>query len=60
MRPTTHSFLDGFATVRQVLDVDELTPEELLRSLDPHQEGDPSLTPWRRGYNAGIRAALGR
>ena len=59
MRGATHSFLDGFATARLVLDVDDLTAEEIVRSLDPHQEADPGLTPWRRGYHAGIRAALG-
>jgi hypothetical protein len=60
MRPATHSHLDGFATASLALDVDDLTPDEILRSLDPHQEGDAALTPWRRRHRAGFRAALQR
>lgn len=58
MRSTTHSYLDGFATAPLALNLDHLTPDEILKTLDPHQEADAALTPWRRRYHAGIRAAL--
>jgi hypothetical protein len=53
------SYLDGFGTVRSVLECDELTLREIMESLDPDHETDARLTPWRRGYQAAIRAAFG-
>ncbi len=59
MSRATKTYLDGFATVRSVIDLDELTASEVLESLDPQREHDPALTPWKRGYQAAIRAAFG-
>jgi hypothetical protein len=56
---TARAYLDGFATVKSVLELDVLTTQEVLEALDPERE-DPFLNPWKRGYNAAIRSALGR
>lgn len=56
---TARAYLDGFGTVRSVLEVDRLTLTEILGALDPDQERDPLLTPWKRGFNAAIRSAFG-
>jgi len=58
-RSASRAYLDGFGTVKNVLEHDNLTMEELLASLDPHRESDPALTPWKRGYYAAIRSAFG-
>ena len=60
MRPAAKAYLDGFGTARSVIELDHLTVEEILGSLDPEREADPSLTPWKRGYQAAIRTAFGR
>jgi hypothetical protein len=56
---TARAYLDGFGTVRSVLDLDSLTVREVLGALDPDADRDPLLTPWKRGYNAAIRVAFG-
>lgn len=53
------SYLDGFGTVRSVLEWDELTMREIIEALDPDRETEAELTPWKRGYRAAIRAAFG-
>lgn len=53
------AYLDGFSTVRSVIELDGLTVHEIVEALDVRRE-DPLLNPWKRGYNAAIRAALGR
>ena len=55
---TARAYFDGFATVKSVLELDELTVLELVEALDPERD-DPLLNPWKRGYNAAIRSALG-
>lgn len=55
-----HQYLDGFATARTVLELDDLTVEEIVQSLDPDGDENPLLTPWKRGYLAAIRSAFGR
>lgn len=60
MERTRKSYLDGFATGHQVLQHDDLTVLEILESLDPEREGDWTVSPWRRGYQAAIRSAFGR
>jgi hypothetical protein len=55
---TAGAYLDGFATVKSVIELDALTVLEVVEALDPERE-DPLLTPWKRGYNAAIRSALG-
>jgi hypothetical protein len=57
-RKATRAYLDGFATVKSVLELDTLTAQEIMDALDPERE-DPLLNPWKRGYNAAIRAAWG-
>jgi hypothetical protein len=57
---TARAYLDGFGTVRSILDLDELTTEEILEALLAESDPHPALTPWKRGFNAAIRAALGR
>jgi len=52
------AYLDGFAVVRSVLDLDELTAFEILCAFTP-EEQDSLLTPWKRGFNAAIRSAFG-
>jgi hypothetical protein len=53
------SYLEGFGTVRSVLEWDELTLREILESLESGYDADPLLTPWKRGYRAAIRSAFG-
>jgi hypothetical protein len=53
------AYLDGFGTVRSILDLDELTAEEVLEALLAESDPQPGLTPWKRGFNAAIRVALG-
>lgn len=53
------AYLDGFGTVRSVMELDELTVTEILESLNVTREADLALTPWRRGYQAAIRTAFG-
>jgi hypothetical protein len=53
------AYLDGFGTVKSVLELDTLTVREIVEALDPERE-DPLLNPWKRGYNAGVRTAFGR
>jgi hypothetical protein len=60
MSATTKAYLDGFCTAYSVIELDHLTIDEILASLDPEEQADPLLTPWKRGYRAGIRAAFGR
>jgi len=53
------AYLDGFGTVRSVIELDRLTVGELLTSIDPERESGLTLNPWKRGYLAAIRAAFG-
>jgi hypothetical protein len=57
-RRGAQAYLDGFGTVKSVLELDGLTLQEVIEALDLERE-DPLLNPWKRGYNAAIRAALG-
>jgi hypothetical protein len=59
MSATTKAYLDGFCTAHDVIELDHLTLGEILASLADAQ-ADPSLTAWKRGYQAGIRTAFGR
>jgi len=52
------AYLDGFGTVKSVLELDSLTIQEIMEALDPERE-DPLPNPWRRRYNAAIRSAWG-
>jgi hypothetical protein len=52
------AYLEGFGTVSSVLELDGLTRFEIVEALEMERE-DPFLNPWKRGYNAAIRAALG-
>jgi isochorismate hydrolase len=52
------AYLEGFGTVRSVLELDALTAKEIVEALDPERD-DLLLNPWKRGYNAAIRSALG-
>jgi hypothetical protein len=58
-RDAARAYLDGFGTVKNVLELDGLTAAEIAEALDPERE-DPLINPWRRGYNAAIRSAWGR
>jgi hypothetical protein len=58
-RGTARAYLEGFGTVKSVLELDGLTAAEISEALDPERE-DPLINPWRRGYNAAIRSAWGR
>jgi hypothetical protein len=52
------AYLDGFGTVKSVLELDTLTAQEIIEALSEERE-DPLLNPWKRGYNAAIRSAMG-
>jgi hypothetical protein len=55
---TPRAYLDGFVTVKNALELADLTALELVEALNPEWE-DPLLNPWKRGYNVAIRSALG-
>ena len=57
-RKTARAYLDGFGTVTSVLELDALTAREIIEALSDERE-DPLLNPWKRGYNAAIRSAMG-
>ena len=59
MRRPGKAYLDGFGTVRCVIDLDELTVREVLEALLGERDTDLALTPWKRGYRAAIRTAFG-
>jgi hypothetical protein len=44
--------------VKSVLELDALTAREIIEALSDERE-DPLLNPWKRGYNAAIRSAMG-
>ena len=52
-------YLDGFGTVRSILELDQLTIGEVLGSFRA-DDADPSLTPWKRGFHAAVKSAFGR
>ena len=52
------AYVDGFGTVKSVLELDVLTAWEIIEALAEERE-DPLLNPWKRGYNAAIRSAKG-
>ena len=54
-RNATRAYLNGFGTVRSVLENDRLTVDEILISLDPHRRSDLGLTPGRAGTDASRR-----
>ena len=53
------AYVDGFGTVKSLLELDVLTAQEIIEALAEERE-DPLLNPWRWGYNAGIRSAMRR
>ena len=55
---TARAYLDGSGTLNSVLELDALTALEVIEALDSDRE-DPLLNPWKRGYNAAIRSAMG-
>ena len=55
---TAGAYLDGFGTVKSVLELDVLTAWEIMEALSEERE-DPLLNPWKQGYSAGIRSAMG-
>jgi hypothetical protein len=58
MKVRARSYLDGFGAVGSVLDLDAVTRLEIVEALDPERQ-DPLVNPWKRGYHAAIRRALG-
>jgi hypothetical protein len=58
MKIRLRSYLDGLGSVGTVLELDPLTRQEIVESLDPDRE-DPFLHPWKRAHTAAIRRALG-
>jgi hypothetical protein len=55
-RKVAWAYLEGFGTVKSILEFDAFTAREIMVALDPERE-DPLLNPWKRGYNAAIRTA---
>ena len=58
-RAAARAYLNAFGTVKNEFSLDDVTAREIAEALDPHRE-DPLITPWRRGFNAAIRAASRR
>ncbi len=58
MRRRTEAYLEGFATVQSVLDLDQVTVREVLASVGGEREMDLALSPWKRGCREAIRKAL--
>ena len=58
-RQAVKNYLDGFGTVRSILEFDRLTVEEVLGALRT-EDADPGLTPWKRGFHAAVRSAFGQ
>jgi hypothetical protein len=57
-RKMQHDYLYGPDTMRDLIETDGLTLQELGAELDPGTE-DSLLNPWRRSGRAAIRRALG-
>ena len=55
-RAAGRAYRDAFGTVKGEFELDDVTAREIAEALDPHRE-DALITPWRRGFNAAIRAA---
>jgi hypothetical protein len=56
-REAAQAYQEGLETAEGFPELDVLTQQEVVEALDPYRE-DPLLNPWRRGYNAGMRAVL--
>ena len=56
-RAATRAYLDAFGMVKS--EFEDVTAREIAEAMDPHRE-DPLIAPWRRGFNAAIRAASRR
>jgi hypothetical protein len=60
MTATQRLWLNGFATMSEVLANDRLALEQVRQALEDDADSDePWLTPWRAGLEAGIRACFG-
>lgn len=60
MTATERLWLNGFATVSEVLANDRLALEEVRQVLEDDAGLDQTwLAPWRAGLDAGIRACFG-
>jgi hypothetical protein len=57
-KPSRQS-VDRFAMTQGILDVNDLILDEMLDAFDAEANGDPLLTPWRRGHRVAIRSAFG-
>jgi hypothetical protein len=55
---TARAYLDDYEALRSIAEFDALTTLEIMESIDAEGD-DPFLNPWKRGYNAAIRAASG-
>lgn len=51
-------YMERFAMAHGILDLEDQILDELLDAFDPGAEGDPLLTPWRRGHRVTIRSAF--
>ena len=60
MNAGARAYLDGFHTACSVIELDDLTANEIVDAFEPERWADSSLNPWKRGYQAGVRAAFGR
>jgi hypothetical protein len=60
VNPQERLWLNGFATVSQVLAHDRLALEEVRQELERYGVSDSVwLAPWTAGFNAGLRASFG-
>lgn len=58
MRRRTRAYLEGFATVQSVLELDQVSVRDVLASLGGEREMDLALSPWKRGCREALRKAL--
>ena len=53
-----HQYQDRIVMSQAILGLDDEILDEMLEALDPDADGDPLLTPWRRGHRVAIRSAF--
>jgi hypothetical protein len=58
MRRRTRAYLEGFASVQSVAELDQVSVKEVLASLGGERGTDFSISPWKRGCREALRKAL--
>jgi CHAD domain-containing protein len=58
MRRRTRAYIEGFASIESVLELEQVTAREVLASLGGERDMDLAISPWRRGCREALRKAL--